>query len=487
MRLLKRSLRNRFFFSLIILVFGASIIIAGVTFFQFKDEAEHYQRDKLDRKVASIQASINYQIENTTYPVETKYIPLIFKDKIFEISHIHDTQIVFFDLEGHLLKSSRATFVREQSEAALQEKILEGLRNSADSHYNFAHEDAAGNKIYSSLSYVTDTHFKPLAILSLPHIESDGFLERELKDFVLILTQVYILLILGAIILSYFFSRYITKSLNAVSKKIYTTRLDQTNQKIKVRSVPWEITGLIKAYNAMIDELEESAIKLATSEREQAWREMARQVAHEVKNPLTPMRLTVQSFERNFDPNDPAIREKVKNYSHSLIEQIDTMSGMASAFSDFAKMPKPKNETLNVSQVVKIALDIFNEDYIRFSSPKKEIFIQFDRTQLIRVITNLVKNAIQATERMEGPEVEVNIEEVGQNVKICIRDNGEGISEEHRSRIFEPKFTTKSSGMGLGLGIIKQIIETYKGNIYFESVVGEGTTFTVEIPKNHKS
>src|SRR5699024_2696255 len=120
-----------------------------------------------------------------------------------EISHIHDTQIILFDLDGHLLKSSRATFIREHENTGLSEGILDGLKNSADNHYNFLHEDAEGHKIYSSFSYITDTHFKPLAILSLPHIESDGFLERELKDFILILTQVYILLILGAIILSY--------------------------------------------------------------------------------------------------------------------------------------------------------------------------------------------------------------------------------------------------------------------------------------------
>src|SRR5699024_2913775 len=195
MKLFKRSLRNRFFFSLIILVFGASILIAVVTFYQYKDEATHYQQDKLNRKVASIQASINYQIENTTYPVETEYIPLIFKDKIFEISHIHDTQIAFFDLDGKLLKSSKATFFKEPESDGLSDRILDGLGNSSNNSYYFSHTDSEGHRIYSSFSYITDTHFKPLAILSLPHIETDGFLERELRDFLLILSQVYIILI----------------------------------------------------------------------------------------------------------------------------------------------------------------------------------------------------------------------------------------------------------------------------------------------------
>src|SRR5690606_22883214 len=157
-----------------------------------------------------------------------------------------------------------------------------------------------------------------------------------------------------------------------------------------------EIYALVAAYNSMIDELEESAVKLATGERERAWREMAKQVAHEIKNPLTPMRLSVQSFHRNFNPNDPNILQKVEEYSNTLIHQIDTMSSIASAFSNFAKMPAQQNETLNVPKIVKLALDIFNEDYIIFSTEQEEILAKFDRTQLIRVVTNLVKNAIQA-------------------------------------------------------------------------------------------
>lgn len=233
----------------------------------------------------------------------------------------------------------------------------------------------------------------------------------------------------------------------------------------------------------MVDDLEQSAVKLATSEREQAWREMAKQVAHEVKNPLTPMRLNIQSFERNFDPNDPEIEQKVNAFSQSMVQQIDTISAIASAFSDFAKMPKPEYKLLNVPEVVEMALEIFNEQHIKFSTSDQEIFAQFDQTQLIRVVTNLVKNAHQATKHLENPEINVQVEQTEENVIIQVKDNGEGISEANANRIFEPKFTTKSSGMGLGLGIIKKIIETYKGNIYFESTLNKGTNFTVELPK----
>ena len=297
------------------------------------------------------------------------------------------------------------------------------------------------------------------------------------------MAEVYLFMLVSAIILSFFLSKYITKSLKIVSEKINQTRLDKRNQKIELSNATEEIYALVSAYNSMIDELEESAVKLATSEREQAWREMAKQVAHEIKNPLTPMRLSVQSFQRNFDRNDPEIEQKVDEYSNTLINQIDTMSSIASAFSNFAKMPAQQSETLNVPKIVKLALDIFNENYIEFKSEKEEILARFDRTQLIRVVTNLVKNAIQALKDVDEPRILVMVEEEEETVCVSVSDNGSGISEENKDKIFEPKFTTKSSGMGLGLAMVKNIVETYNGTISFVSKQNKGTIFNVRFPK----
>jgi signal transduction histidine kinase len=195
------------------------------------------------------------------------------------------------------------------------------------------------------------------------------------------------------------------------------------------------------------------------------------------------MRLSVQSFERKFDPKDPNIKKKVVEYSKTLIQQIDTLSSIASAFSNFAKMPAQQNETLNVVKVVKLALDIFNENYIHFVSDEDEIIAKLDRTQLIRVVTNLVKNAIQAVPEVESPRILVSVTSEGEHVKISVADNGIGIADDFTEKIFEPKFTTKSSGMGLGLGMVKNIVETYNGNIEFTSQPGKGTVFTVRFPK----
>ncbi len=233
----------------------------------------------------------------------------------------------------------------------------------------------------------------------------------------------------------------------------------------------------------MVDQLEESAVKLAKGEREQAWREMAKQVAHEIKNPLTPMRLTVQSFQRRFDANDPNIQGKINEFSKTLIQQIDTMSSIASAFSNFAKMPTQKPERLNVVEIVKHALDIFTEDYIGYFPKQEELIAELDKTQLIRVVTNLVKNASQAMEGVENKKIEVSVGESMDGIEIIVADNGKGILEEDNQKVFEPKFTTKSSGMGLGLPMVKNIVETYGGTINFTSELDKGTVFKVVLPK----
>lgn len=484
MKLLKLSLRTRIFISMILLVLGASILIAGVTVYQYKQEAESYHRERLERKEQAIKENIKFVLASTTYVVNTANIASIFKDrdKIYEMAQVHEMPISIYDLEGHLLVKSDESFFRDTTGVQIDQEILNELKSSSNRRY-LKKTQINGEKYQSSYSYITDNKFKPLAILYLPYLQDDSLLNRDLHNFLMRMGEIYLFMLVLAILMSYLLSRYITKSLKIISEKINQTRLDKRNQKIEISNASEEIYALISAYNSMIDELEESAVKLATGEREQAWREMAKQVAHEIKNPLTPMRLSVQSFQRNFDPNDPNIEQKVREYSNTLINQIDTMSSIASAFSNFAKMPAQQSETLNVPKIVKLALDIFNEKYITFSSEEDEILAKFDRTQLIRVVTNLVKNAVQALQGKEDPKIVVSVEDEEDTVCISVCDNGGGIPEENKDKVFEPKFTTKSSGMGLGLAMVKNIVETYNGTISFISKPDKGTIFKVRFPK----
>jgi len=476
------SLRSRIFIYMILLVLVASVLIAAVTLYQYNEQSKDYHKQRLERKESQLLSSINYVLRGTTWPRETDYLDRIFKDKIYEIADNLNVEFNIYDLGGTLVKSSKPSFENDTLVSCMSTEILNNLMISVNKRYVETNEILGGD-YRTSYTIFTDFKSKPLGILNVPYFEDDSFNDEELGEFLVRLGYAYFVMLLVAIAFAYFVSRYITRSLKTISDKMNETRLEKRNQKIELKGASEEVSVLVESYNSMIDELEASAVQLATSEREQAWREMAKQVAHEIKNPLTPMRLSVQSFQRKFDPEDSNIRQKVDEYSKTLIQQIDTMSSIASAFSNFAKMPAQQNETLNVVEVVVLALDIFTEDYLSFKCDKKEIIAKLDRTQLIRIITNLVKNAIQAISHIENPKVDIELYDTHENIIITVTDNGYGISEENKPKVFEPKFTTKTSGMGLGLPMIKNIIETYKGSINFSSVEGESTTFKVVLPK----
>ncbi|MDY0780347.1 ATP-binding protein [Tenacibaculum sp. IB213877] len=468
---------------MIVLVLLTSVLIVTVTIYQYDEQTKDYNIQRFGRKEDATKQDIEIKLQQTTYPITTENLANIFEGNIYEMARVHKLTISMYDMHGCLLKSSVPIAFEKVEENSLSPDVLYELGKSSE-YRIIKSKTEKGVTYQSSYTYINDTRFKRIGILELQIAQDNELQEKELKEFISRLSLVYILMFLIAILLAYLLSSYITRSIQTISEKIKETRLNKRNEKITLGSASSEINSLIEAYNNMIDQLEDSAVKLAKSEREQAWKEMAKQVAHEIKNPLTPMRLTVQSFERKFDPNDPQIRERITEYSQTLIQQIDVMSSIASAFSDFAKMPTQRKENLEVIDVIKHALDIFNEDYITYITEEEQIFANLDKTQLIRIVTNLVKNATQAIQpENKNPMVEVKVLSEGNNFKIVVTDNGKGIPEENKKLIFEPKFTTKTSGMGLGLPMIKKIIEAYGGSISFTSKEGVGTQFTIILPK----
>ena len=482
----KLSLSSRIFIYMIMLVVLASILIAGVTIYQYSEQSQDYHRLRLERKEAQLISSINYVLKETTWEVTTENLPLIFKDKIYEIANIHNVNFNLYDLNGDLIKMSKGNFENNTIEMYLSEEVLTKLNQTVSKRF-VEKIKRFGEDYRSSYMIFSDINAKPLGVLNLPYFDDDSLNYGELKAFLIRLSYAYLVMILVAIAFAYFVSKYITKSLQTIREKMKETRLEKRNQKIELKGAGLEVSALVESYNNMIDELEDSVKKLATSEREQAWREMAKQVAHEIKNPLTPMRLSVQSFQHKFDPQDPEIHKKVDEYTKTLIQQIDTMSSIASAFSNFAKMPAQKLEVLNVVEVVELALEIFPESDLKFISKESEIIANFDRSQLIRIITNLVKNAIQSIPDDRSPQISIHLLSDETDVIIEVKDNGSGITKAIEDRIFEPKFTTKTSGMGLGLPMIKNMIDTYNGSIKFSSIIDKGSQFTVRFPKHFKN
>ncbi|MDO4228597.1 MAG: HAMP domain-containing sensor histidine kinase [Capnocytophaga sp.] len=475
----KNSLRFRIFLSMTFLVLIAFAAIAVVMIFQYQKQAVEYHDERLIDKEDQIKTQIQYVLSQTTYPVETSYIPLIFREAIYNIANIQNVNFDLYDLNGNLLKSSRAVLDSSKDTLSIPKEILQALPTNIDKRIA-QHKELAGRGYQSSYSYVNDLQFKPIMILNIPYFENDTFNEKALEGSLYNLSMVYFSLLVLALILAYFISTYITKSLKTIENRLERTRLLERNEKIILKSTSTEIGKLVGAYNSMIDEIENSKVLLAKSEREQAWREMAKQVAHEIKNPLTPMRLSAQSFQRKFSKQTEYAAE-INEFCESIIQQIDILSNISTAFSALTNMPAKNDEYFDIIPVVRRTLDIFDSKYVSFVCSEQETFIVFDKDQLGRVVTNLVKNALQATENQSNPKIVVSLQRKGNYVELSVSDNGIGITEADREKIFEPKFTTKTAGSGLGLAMVKSIVSSYNGTISFTSEQSKGSTFVVKL------
>lgn len=308
----------------------------------------------------------------------------------------------------------------------------------------------------------------------------DGFYR-----FINLLLNAFVFLLLISSALSFSISNTIISPLTELGNKLKEFSLGKRNEPI-----PWnqpdELGALIQSYNDMVEKLEQSAELLAHSEREVAWREMAKQVAHEIKNPLTPMKLSIQHMESRIrEAEEAEAKEIVRHVSKVLIEQIDNLSRIASEFSSFANLPKPEYEEIMLNDLVTSVYDLFRtRSNIRFNLyvPIDELMVQADRTHLIRVMNNLMKNAVQAIPPDREGHIVIRLLENKGLAVVRVEDNGKGIEDDLHEKVFFPNFTTKSSGTGLGLAISKNIIETFDGSIYFIKNKPEGTIFIFELP-----
>jgi len=481
MKLKGISLRFRIFIFMILMVAVSSIILVTLTLIEYNNQSEYYHNDRLERKENQLILSLNYVIENSLFE-NSDIIKNISDSKIDEISIIQNIEFKLYDLDGNLLKNSDLESTADLVELKIPSYIIEKFKNKNIDR--FVENNVNVKNYKAAYDILKDQNSKPIGILYIPYYEFDFLNDDKLNSILYSLGFVLLNIIIISTFFAYFLSRYITKPLFQISNRLKLTKLSQTDNKIILKNPPKELAELVNSYNLMIDELEDSAVKLAKSERESAWREMAKQVAHEIKNPLTPMRLTIQSFQQNFNVDNKNGNIKVDEFSKSLIQQIDVMSSIAGAFSDFAKMPEQRKELLNLNQLIETSLEIFDKKFINFSYDSNEVLANLDKSQLIRVLTNLVKNAIQSVPKERTPVIDVYLSDSTTHAIIKISDNGSGIDEEIKLKIFEPRFTTKSSGMGLGLSIISNIIKSFGGTIEFETKMNIGTTFTITLPKN---
>lgn len=477
MRLL--SLRARIFIALIFLVLVASLLIAGVTIFQYSEQSNAYHEQRLERKEIQLKKRIGYLLEDAVLEVTPHNAAAIFEPHMQQTADVLNINFRIYSLSGVLMSTTQ---LMESSPVKELPKSLLDQLESTPSERLIDVSTTDGIRMRSSYFYVFDPNGSPLAILNVPYFDDDSLSSLELNAFLLRLIQVYVIMLIIAIILAYIVSSYITQSLETISVKLNQTKLAKSNTKIELTKASKEISALVEAYNHMVDELEQSAIELAKSQREAAWREMAKQVAHEIKNPLTPMRLSIQHFERQVAKGTSEWKTEVHEFSQTLIQQIDIMSAIASAFSQFAAMPMGQSARINVTETVKRALELYKDVPITLEADET-YYAQLDSTQLVRIVNNLMSNAIDACAEVSEPHICARLFGDKKWIYFSVEDNGRGITQVLHERIFEPTFTTKTSGMGLGLSMVKSIVETYGGTVQFESKPDIATRFEVRFPR----
>ena len=449
--------------------------------YQYRTESDQYNSYRQERKENQLKRQINYIVNK--YNLSNNYSDWENYDNDFdEITKIHSVEYSIFTIQGAPLFYSYLPLDIISNNYSLDKDFANMLVANDEGKFTSENLTDVG-KFQASYSVLKNDAGEKYAILFFPYFQDVSFAESELNVFLATLYQIYFIMLVVTIVLAYFISRFVTRSIETIRVKIGQTGLLKKNEKIYLNNATKEIDSLVNSYNKMIDDLEDSAERLAKTEREQAWQEMAKQVAHEIKNPLTPMRLTVQSFQKNSGLKSEDEKLKLNDFCEILIEQIDTMSNVATSFSDFATLPKTQLEKTDIIEATKKVVEIFEQNNITLDTSNENILVKLDKEQWIRVMTNLIKNSIQSIPYDRESNIKIKITESSKKVKIIVSDNGLGVSKKNREKIFEPKFTTKSDGMGLGLGIVRSIINSHRGKISYKSKNNKGTDFTISLPK----
>ncbi|MEI6021433.1 MAG: HAMP domain-containing sensor histidine kinase, partial [Bacteroidota bacterium] len=399
--------------------------------------------------------------------------------KLKEYARLFNTPISMFDGQARLVNTSENKLYDMGLAAKLANpEAFDQLKNG-EAGSLCVNEKAGALDYMSMYTAIFDQQKHLIGMINLPYFARQNDLSNELSGIISALINVYVILIVISILAGLILSGYITRPLRLIQQQIAKISLGKQNEKIVWNSKD-EIGKLVFEYNQMLLKLEESANQLAQSERESAWREMAKQVAHEIKNPLTPMKLNLQYLQHLKKANPTDFTEKFEKVSLGIIEQIDSLATIASEFSNFAKLPETQLQSINLVEVISSATALFNNQSAHFISSEIEaakIMVKGDRDQCLRVFNNVLKNALQAVEEIKEPKISIRVESQQPFVIIAVSDNGCGIDDALKPKLFSPNFTTKSTGSGLGLAMVKNCMEGFGGAVYFESQRNQGSTF----------
>ncbi|HEY0898637.1 MAG TPA: ATP-binding protein, partial [Sphingobacteriaceae bacterium] len=460
-----------------------TLIVTGIiTFYNISQQYRAQQSQSLLEKINRITEGFNKELfKNSTLPLNAQT-----ELAISSFAKINAADLNLYNTAGELVFTT-------------QPKLYKGgflaprINPQAYVYLHKLHKlEYVNNEHFGTLKYITaysairNNRNEPMGYLSLPYLTNEQEYEEKVGVFLNALINVYTLVFVAIGFFAVFVANKITNPLTLIQKILSETKIGRKNEPI-IWNRHDEIGNLIREYNTMISALDDSADKLARSERENAWREMAKQIAHEIKNPLTPLKLGVQLLEKSWKENDPNFNKKFEKFSKSFIEQIESLSLIASEFSNFAKMPDTVLRTVNLREIIERSVEVYSQDEkvaISFDdhTGMEELLVKGDKDQLLRSFNNLIKNSIEAIPEERAGQIRITVQLLYGYVRVTIADNGNGIPESVQERIFMPNFTTKSSGTGLGLAFVKQAIENMGGSINYETEIEKGTIFYLNIP-----
>lgn len=480
---------NRVLFSTRIQTFIVSgvvftLIVAGViTFYSVSRQNLETQ----EKSILQFTWNIANGLESRLHKSDGSDLTDIF-DEFDAISESFATDLNLYNSEGALIYTTQPRIydLRLISQYINPHAYI-NLKNYGK--FQFVQNEKIGDLNYlNAYASIRNDNLEPIAYLGIPEYSSQLNYDKNIGSLLNALLNIYALVILVLGLFAVFAANKMTEPLLLVQKSLAKIKIGEANEPLFWKRND-EIGNLIREYNYMIAELEESAKKIMKSERESAWREMAKQVAHEIKNPLTPLKLGMQQLERSWKDGDPNFETRFQSFSKSFIEQVDSLTHIASEFSNFAKMPDTKLEKVNLIEIIKISISLYkNVSNIQINLfnnlDSEEVMVNADKDQLLRVFNNLIKNGVEASVNRRKPKINILVEKSRSEgvILVDIQDFGEGIPFEAQKKLFQPNFTTKSSGTGLGLAFVKRAIESMEGEISYETHIGKGTSFFISLP-----
>ncbi len=461
------------------LVMLSLLVIGTTTLYFFDRQNNEYHLKRIKRKEKTVNSSLQYFL-NDLNPIEVDdFITKEFDYKVHEIADVNSLKIIIYNLNGKvLINTERNDYDSSKIKNEINPALLEKIQKK-----NEVFQESSNGKI-NSYSYAKNKNNQKMVIINIPYNPQDYNPKSEVWLFLKNLLKVFSILLIGAGLIAYLLSKYITKSIEEVSKKIKSVKINEDNEKLFWNAED-EIGILVNAYNEMINKLEISTEKLAKNERQSAWREMAKQVAHEIKNPLTPMKLSIQHLKRVLAFEDKKQESILNDFESKMIQQVDMLSEIANEFSTFADLPKARMKKINIHDTIKKTIDLYeNDDKTTIKiikTTKEDLIINGDENQITRVFTNLINNSIQAISK--NGKIEIHLTTQSNLIYIKFIDNGIGIPKELQDHIFEPQFTTKSNGKGLGLAMVHQIVSNHNGEISLIKSKKQETCFALFFPK----